>query len=139
MLLRSGEQFSTFTVQGRFLAYHLNTRALYEYYSARWMFDRFVDLITVCGFSTVDQGSSQNYTKNVTAARDSVLDIIKPDKSREAQENLKMVQDDVKKRDFLDKIGELRPEGFKSLNDLKASLGRLAHTIDRMEEASKEQ
>lgn len=120
------------------MAYHLYTRSLYEYYSARWLFDRFVDLITVCGFSTVDQGSSQNYIKNVNSARDNVLDIINPNRNREEQESLKMIQDDVKKRDLLDKIGELHPEGFKSLSDLQASIGQLAQTISQLEEVSKD-
>ena len=134
MLLRSGEQFSTYTVQGRYLALHFYKRDLFNYYSSIWKFDRLIDLIVVAGMRTVEESSSKHYAKNVGETKDMILDMINPQRVERDRAREAAAKDDEKKKAFLDIISAERPEGFKSLDDLKASISRLAQTVQEMSE-----
>lgn len=132
LLLSSGEQYSTFTVQGRYLALHVMQRDLYGYFSSKWMMDRLIDLVMVSGSATMEQGSLKKYEESVSASRDAILDYINPFRKQKKQAEVRSKQDTVRRRELIERITEERPRGFSSLDDIRASLGKIIQNMQGM-------
>lgn len=129
MLLRSGETYSSNTVQFRFLLLQQINNDLFKYHSYYWIFERILDLIRVTGIATVDQNSAQQYQKAVAPTITNVLDLINPYKKANEERSRKNAQDDIKKRNFLSMLDTENPNGFSSLADLQESLRKVKQSI----------
>ena len=83
---------------------------------------------------TVEESSSKHYAKNIGETKDMILDMINPQRVERDRAREAAAKDDEKKKAFLDIISAERPEGFKSLDDLRASISKLAQTVQEMSE-----
>lgn len=125
MLLRSGETYSSNTVQFRFLLLQQINNELFKYHSYYWIFERILDLIKVTGIATVDQTSAQQYQKTIAPTVTSILNLINPYKKADEERSRRNAQDDIKKRNFLFMLDMENPDGFSSLADLQDSLRKV--------------
>ena len=125
MLLRSGETYSSNTVQFRFLLLQQINNELFKYHSYYWIFERILDLIKVTGIATVDQTSAQQYQKTIAPTVTSILNLINPYKKADEERSRRNAQDDIKKRNFLSMLDMENPDGFSSLADLQDSLRKV--------------
>lgn len=132
-MLRSGVDYSTLSVQGRFIAYGLQIREIFEYNFKRWLSDRLIDLIAVSGLSQMDQANSKQYITKVQEAENAVFELIDPFKKYRARAAQDTAKDDKARQAFIDKLSEQHPNGFGSLAEIKKSLGDLAKTMREMQ------
>lgn len=129
MLLRSGETYSSNTVQFRFLLLQQINSELFKYHSYYWIFERILDLIRVTGIATVDQTSAQQYQKTIAPTVTNILNLINPYKKADEERSRRNAQDDIKKRNFLSMLDMENPDGFSSLADLQESLRKVKQCI----------
>ena len=119
-------------MQGRYLALHVMQHDLFNYFSAKWMMDRMIDMVMVSGSATMEQASLKKYEESVSTSRDAILDYISPFKKQRAQAEAKSKRETALKREIIERITEERPGGFKSLDDIRASLGKIMQNMQGM-------
>lgn len=119
-------------MQGRYLALHVMQHDLFSYFSAKWMMDRMIDMVMVSGSATMEQSSLRKYEESVSTSRDAILDYISPFKKQRKQAEAQSKRETALKRELIERISEERPKGFSSLDDIRASIGKIMQTMQGM-------
>lgn len=89
-------------------------------------------MVMVSGSATMEQASLKKYEESVSTSRDAILDYISPFKKQRAQAEAKSKRETALKREIIERITEERPGGFKSLDDIRASLGKIMQNMQGM-------
>lgn len=132
--MRSGVAYSTFSVQGRFLAYGLQIREVYEYNTRRWLSSRLLDMIHVCSLGTVDQTNAKQFMDKLHEIENTVFEIADPFKRYKISVKQMQQKDDEAKQQFIKALSESRPDGFGSLAEIKKNMKKLAATVSKQVE-----